>query len=147
MTVAYMAKGKRCELTPNQRAALVAYELGQGAGLTEKQITTMTQFTYPAGIKRLLAATQRIADIERVDGTWSWRGHINVRTDLRSRERAILVAFLFAHAGEVNSWELKKQLGISRQAVFYLLATLSGVLPIYHEKDGHWRVCDWRDED
>lgn len=148
-------------LTPNQRAALVSWWIGQGYGLTEQQIRSLGQLHCRDQVERMLAVIGKVAHIERDErGVWSWdfsplsppetwrRDHTRQRRhDPNERARAVLVAMTLARDGEVTRRELSERLGISRQAAFRLLDSLSIVLPIYISDYGRgvWSVLDMKE--
>lgn len=148
-------------LTPNQRIGLVAWMLGLGYGLTEAQIRSLGQLRSRDQVRRMVAVISQVAHLDHDDcGLWSWdccsltapetwrRDPTRERRhDPHERERAAWVSLTLARYGEVSTRQLGEQLGISRQAAFRLLDSLSIVLPIYvsDRARGVWAVLDMKE--
>lgn len=135
----------RGELTPTQRAALIAWHLAQGKGLSIGQIRTLGKYYRQYKTRRVLTAIANVMDIRHDGDTWAaFYGSVTTSPHT-SQERAALIAYDLARYGEVSSAAIGKRFGISRQAVFDLLCMLSLVLPIYQAAPGVWQVLDFKE--
>jgi hypothetical protein len=61
--------GTARELTPQERAALVAWHLAHGEAMTTRQVAELTGLAI-GGSYRLMNALSRVLPIYRADGVW-----------------------------------------------------------------------------
>jgi hypothetical protein len=139
-------------LTPSQRAAIVAFHLAHGAGLTVPQVRQLARYpktTKEARVTALLRAIEPVVAAHAVDDVWAAYLQYPPAAPQSPRARAAWVARQLAQHGEVSIRALVEDLGISRQATFNMLARLACVLPLYTDeaRPGVWRVLEMRELD
>lgn len=136
---------ERAELTPTQRAALVAWHLGQGDGLTIGQVKRLGQYGETRKARFLISAVANVIPLGCDGETWAAAfTPCDDGTPQTARERAAITAYLLATKGAVTNQELRQRLGISRQKVTAMLDKLSVILPLYYEA-GEWRILTMRE--
>jgi hypothetical protein len=135
----------RGQLTPQQRAALVGWHLALGEGLDLAALRALTQLR-TADVLRLLERLCAIAEL-RQDAAGCWYfvvgSPVYATAAHLPQQRGAAVGMLFALRGEVQTGQVARAFGVTRQDAYRLLATVSGVLPVYAlgTRRGVWGVC------
>ncbi len=62
--------------------------------------------------------------------------------ELSITQRAAMIAFELMKGETYDSSELQELYGLTRTGVFYLMARISAVLPIYQGDDLRWRCME-----
>ena len=62
-------------------------------------------------------------------------------SDYTAQERAALVVWCLAHGEGLQTRDIAKLTGLTRQGAWELMQHLSRVIPIYQDDTGTWAVC------
>lgn len=140
--------------TPQQKAALLAWWLAHGEGLTVDAVGALLfGRVCDDEIGRMVRSLAQVIPIEYDERSGIWAAVPGELREAFSREqRAAVIAWRFARGEELTVMQVANSLGVQRRTAGNLLTLISGVIPIYDTNVGPnlwlWRVCsDVYDDD
>lgn len=137
-----MGCGINADRTPQQRAALLAWWLAEGATLTPDQLARRLHVG-PRNLARLLRALLGCAHIERDALGRVYLGSRAVMYATTARERAFVLALWLQGGAQLRGVDVQRSLGLhNRTSAYRLLNVLACVLPIAPDEAGWWQRCD-----
>ena len=117
------------ELTPQERAAVLAWHMVHGWAPDVEQAAKITQLRQPAAGLLLERVARFMAEYQAGE-----------ELPAESQERATAAVARLCWGWPVRAWVLRAEMGITRQAVYRMLWGVSRVAPVYCD-GGVWLVC------
>jgi hypothetical protein len=125
--------GTTRELTPQERAALIAWHLAHGEAMTTRQVAELTGLEVISAYQ-MMDRLAGVLPIRREGGTWaaySYDASANEGKELASQERAALVAWQLACGETLTLEDIIELTGLTEKGARALTSRLVRVLPVY----------------
>jgi alkylated DNA nucleotide flippase Atl1 len=144
--------GTARELTPQERAALIAWHLAHGEAMTTEQVAELAGLSV-RGACKLMDTLSCVLSTRRESGLWTacnpQENDVELegrkREVLSSQERAALVAWQLACGKSLTSRHVAELTGLTERGAYNLISRLARVLPI--QRQTAWTVAHLRESD